>query len=37
MDANLVWTRDMEDRRKGERLQEIFYGEDDVESYLSGG
>ena len=37
LDAKQVRKKDMEDRRKRERLQEIFYRNDDVESYLGGG
>ena len=34
LDAKQVRKKDMEDRRKRERLQEIFYRNDDVEKYL---
>lgn len=37
MDAKQVRKKDMEDRRKRERLQDIFYRNDDVEKYLGGG
>ena len=37
MDAKQVRRKDIEDRRKWERLQEMFYGNDDVEKYLGGG
>ena len=37
MDAKQVRKKDMDDRRKRERLQEIFYRNDDVEKYLGGG
>lgn len=37
MDAKQVRKKDMEDRRKRERLQEMFYSNDDVEYYLGGG
>ncbi|KAL9135471.1 MAG: hypothetical protein Q9175_003337 [Cornicularia normoerica] len=36
MDAKQVRKKDMEDRRKRERLQEMFYGNDDVEKHLGG-
>lgn len=34
LDAKQVRKKDMEDRRKQERLQEMFYRNDDVEKYL---
>ena len=37
MDAKQVRKKDMEDRRKWERLQQMFYRNDDVEKYLGGG
>ncbi|KAF6230967.1 hypothetical protein HO173_010875 [Letharia columbiana] len=37
MDAKQVRKMDMEDRRKRERLREMFYRNDDVEKYLGGG
>lgn len=37
MDAKQVRKKDMEDRRKWERLQQMFYRNDDVERYLGGG
>lgn len=37
MDAKQVRKKDMEDRRKRERLQEMFYRNDDVEKYIGGG
>lgn len=37
MDAKQVRRMDIEDRRKRERLQEMFYGNGDVEKHLGGG
>lgn len=37
LDAKQVRKKDMEDRRKWERLQQMFYRNDDVEKYLGGG
>ena len=37
MDAKQVRKKDMEDRRTRERLQEMFYRDDVVETYLAGG
>lgn len=37
LDAKQVRRKDMEDRRKRERLQEMFYRNDDVEKYLGDG
>ena len=37
LDAKQVRKKDIEDRRKRERLQETFYGNDDVERYFAGG
>lgn len=37
LDAKRTRQRDMEDRRKFQRLQEMFYMNDDVEKYLGGG
>ena len=37
LDAKKVRKKDLEDRRKREKLQEIFYGNEDVEKYLGGG
>lgn len=37
VDAKQVRRKDREDRRKRERLQEMFYSNDDVEKYLGGG
>lgn len=37
MDAKQIRRKDMEDRRKRERLHEMFYSNDDVETYLGGG
>lgn len=37
MDAKQIRRKDMEDRRKRERLQEMFYSNDNVEKYLGGG
>lgn len=37
MNAKQVWKKDMEDRRKRERLQEMFYRNNDLEKYLGGG
>ncbi|CAF9914038.1 hypothetical protein IMSHALPRED_001512 [Imshaugia aleurites] len=37
LDAKQIRKKDMEDRRKRERLQEMLYRNDDVEKYLGGG
>ncbi len=37
LDAKQVRKKDMEDRRKREKLQDIFYRNDDLEKYLGGG
>ena len=37
MDAKQARKKEMEDKRKRERLQEMFYRNDDVEKYLGGG
>ena len=37
LDAKKVRKTELEDRSKRERLQQIFYGNDDVEKYLGGG
>ena len=37
MDAKQIRKKDTEDRRKWERLQQMFYGNDDAEKYLGGG
>lgn len=37
MDAKQARKKDMEDRRKRERLHEMFYRNDDVQKYLGGG
>ena len=37
LDAKKVRKKELEDRRKRETLQQIFYGNDDVERYLGGG
>ena len=37
LDAKKVRKKELEDRRKRESLQQIFYGNDDVEKYLGGG
>ena len=37
LDAKQVRKKDMEDRRKWDRLQQMFYRNDDVEKYLGGG
>ena len=37
LDAKQVRKMDMEDRRRRERLQEMFYRDDAVETYLAGG
>ena len=37
LDAKKVRKKELEDRRKREKLQQIFYGNDDVEKYLGGG
>ncbi len=36
LDAKKVRKKELEDRRKREKLQQIFYGNDDVEKYLGG-
>lgn len=36
LDAKKVRKKEVEDRRKREKLQQIFYGNDDVEKYLGG-
>ena len=36
LDAKKVRKKEQEDRRKREKLQQIFYGNDDVEKYLGG-
>ena len=36
LDAKKVRKKELEDRRKGEKLRQIFYGNDDVEKYLGG-
>ncbi|KAL8790981.1 MAG: hypothetical protein Q9195_006126 [Heterodermia aff. obscurata] len=37
LDAKGVRRKELEGRKRGERLQQIFYGADDVEKYLGGG
>ena len=37
LDAKKVRKKELEDRKKREKLQQIFYGNDDVEKYLGGG
>ena len=37
LDAKKVRKKELEDRRKREKLQQIFYGNDDVEKYLGEG
>ena len=37
LDAKKVRKKELEDRRKREKLQQIFYGNDDVEKYLGSG
>ena len=36
LDAKKVRKKELEDRRKREKLQQIFYGNDEVEKYLGG-
>ncbi|CAF9914448.1 MAG: hypothetical protein HETSPECPRED_001983 [Heterodermia speciosa] len=37
LDAKGVRSKELEERKRGERLQQMFYGADDVEKYLGGG
>lgn len=37
LDAKKVRKKNLEDRKKREKLQQMFYGNDDVERYLGGG
>ena len=34
MNAKQVWKKDTDDKKRWERLQEMFYRNDDVEKYL---
>ena len=37
LDAKKVRKKDLEDQKKRVKLQQMFYGNDDVERYLGGG